>query len=154
MVKIVKGNLLDCTEDIIVHQVNCQGVMGGGVARQLALQYQNKEDVGFTLEDFYNMFCRKYDCDYEKLKGKVLYYLDNKYIANCFSQKPNFDTDYEALKQCFEDIKKTAIDYNYKTIAMPYKIGCGIANGDWDIVYKIIEDVFSDYDCTLYHLEA
>lgn len=27
MIKIVKGNILDCKEDIIVHQVNVQGVM-------------------------------------------------------------------------------------------------------------------------------
>lgn len=30
--------------------------------------------------------------------------------------------------------------------------GCGIANGDWKIVYKIIEEVFRDYDVTLYKL--
>lgn len=27
MIMIKKGNILDCTEDIIVHQVNVQGVM-------------------------------------------------------------------------------------------------------------------------------
>lgn len=27
MVKIINGNILDCTEDIIIHQVNCQGIM-------------------------------------------------------------------------------------------------------------------------------
>ena len=27
MVNIVKGNILNCTEDIIVHQVNVQGIM-------------------------------------------------------------------------------------------------------------------------------
>lgn len=149
MIKIVNGNILECTEDIIIHQVNCQGNMGGGVARQLALQYQNKENAGFDLETFYNVYCRKYDCDYNKLKGKVLYYYDEKYICNCFSQKPNYDTDYEAIKECFVDIKKYAKQHN-KTICMPYKIGCGIANGDWNIVYKIIEDVFNNYNCVLY----
>lgn len=28
MIAIKKGNILNCTEDIIVHQVNTQGVMG------------------------------------------------------------------------------------------------------------------------------
>ena len=28
MISIKKGNILDCTEDIIVHQVNVQGIMG------------------------------------------------------------------------------------------------------------------------------
>ena len=30
MIKTVYGNILDATEDIICHQVNCQGVMGAG----------------------------------------------------------------------------------------------------------------------------
>lgn len=32
-VKIVNGDLLHATEDIIGQQVNCQGVMGSGVAK-------------------------------------------------------------------------------------------------------------------------
>ena len=34
-VKYVEGNIFDCTEDIIVHQTNCQGVMGHGIALQV-----------------------------------------------------------------------------------------------------------------------
>ena len=69
-----------------------------------------------------------------------------------FSQKPNFDTDYEAMKKALVYIKKWA-ENNNLTIAIPYGIGCGIANGDWNKVYKIIEEVFNDYDVTLYRLE-
>ena len=32
--------------------------------------------------------------------------------------------------------------------------GCGIANGDWKIVYKIIEEVFSDSEVVLYELKC
>lgn len=71
---------------------------------------------------------------------------------NMFSQKENFDTDYEAMKIALEEIKQYAKDFKL-SICMPYGIGCGIANGDWNIVYKIIEEVFSDYDVTLYRLE-
>lgn len=35
MIKTVYGNIFDATEDIICHQVNCQGVMGAGVAKAL-----------------------------------------------------------------------------------------------------------------------
>lgn len=28
MIKVVNGNVLDCTEDVIIHQVNVAGVMG------------------------------------------------------------------------------------------------------------------------------
>lgn len=78
---------------------------------------------------------------------------DNKTICNMFSQKPNFDTDYEAMKKALTYIKKWA-ENNNLSIAMPYGIGCGIANGEWSKVYKIIEEVFSDYEVTLYRLEV
>ena len=35
MIKTVNGNILEATEDIICHQVNCQGVMGSGLAKQI-----------------------------------------------------------------------------------------------------------------------
>lgn len=38
-VKIVNGDLLDASEDIFGHQVNCQGVMGSGVALALRRKY-------------------------------------------------------------------------------------------------------------------
>lgn len=118
---------------------------GGGVARQLADRYEN-------LEKEYSEFCEIYDNDYNKLKGKVFkIMIDGKFIMNMFSQKENFDTDYEMMKIALEEIREYARSFKL-SIAIPYNIGCGIANGDWKIVYKIIEEVFRDYDVTLYKL--
>ena len=39
-IKIINGNILDAKTDFILHQVNCQGVMGSGVAKTLR-QYEN-----------------------------------------------------------------------------------------------------------------
>ena len=54
MVKIKQGNILNCNENIIIHQVNIQGIMGGGVARQLAIQYPR-------LEEEYSEYCKIYN---------------------------------------------------------------------------------------------
>ena len=35
MVKYIKGDILNVTEGIIVQQVNCKGVMGAGLAKQI-----------------------------------------------------------------------------------------------------------------------
>ena len=35
MIMEKRGNLLESTEDFIAHQVNCKGVMGAGVAKQI-----------------------------------------------------------------------------------------------------------------------
>lgn len=55
------------------------------------------------------------------------------------------------LEQCLETVKEFA-KINKLSVAIPYGIGCGIANGDWNIVSKIIENVFSDYGITIYKL--
>ena len=146
MIKEASGNILNCKEDIIIHQVNVQGIMGGGLARQLANQYPK-------LEKFYSQHCKDLDNDYNLLKGTVLYYGDyKKTIANLFSQKSNFDTDYIAMKEALNKIKEIARFRNL-SICIPYGIGCGIANGDWNFVYKIIETIFNDYDITIYKLK-
>ena len=36
---MIDGNIFDCTENIIVHQTNCQGVMGSGIAKQVKERY-------------------------------------------------------------------------------------------------------------------
>lgn len=117
MVKTVNGNILNSTEDIICHQVNVQGYMGGGVARQLALQYPG-------LEEDYRIVCQEDNFNYEELKGLAyIKKFNDKYIANLFSQKPNFDTDYKMLERALNWVKKKAIDENL-SIAIPYGIGC------------------------------
>ncbi len=146
MVKIKQGDLLKAKEDIICHQVNVQGIMGGGIARQLANQYSD-------LEEEYKNFCSMHNYNYNLLKGKVFkIMIQGKFIMNMFSQKENFDTDYEMLKIALKEIKEFAEPLNL-SIAIPYKIGCGIANGDWNTVLSIIDEVFRDYKVTLYKLE-
>lgn len=36
MIKVINGDLFTSKANFIVHQVNCQGVMGSGVAAQVA----------------------------------------------------------------------------------------------------------------------
>lgn len=125
MIKIETGNILNCSEDIIVHQVNVQGIMGGGVAKQLALQYPK-------LEEDYAEHCRNLDNNYKHLRGNVFFYRgqDNKIICNMFSQEKNFDTDYEAMKKALNYIKKWA-ENNNLSIAIPYR------NRVWNSKWKL-----------------
>ena len=37
--EIIDGNIFNCKENIIVHQTNCQGVMGHGIAAQVKERY-------------------------------------------------------------------------------------------------------------------
>ncbi len=146
MIKHIKCDIFESGADIICHQVNCQGVMGSGIAKQVREKFP---EVYKEYKEF---------CDSEKAQGKTplgrwqavridpLYM--NKYIINIFAQENyGYDgqcyTDYEALRGCLNEIKRTAPN---TTIAIPYLMGCHRGGGDWNIVYKMIEEVFTDYD--------
>lgn len=157
MINVVIGNLLEAEENIIGHQTNCQGVMGSGIAKQIRDKYPN-------VYDMYIDFCS--DKRPRELLGKCQFapigepdgnFFVSKYIANLFGQlnygrtKQRY-TDYDALRAALTRLREVAEYYKF-SVALPWNIGCGFANGDWDIVSRIIDEVFDGYEVTLYRLE-
>lgn len=129
----IKGDLLSADADIICHQVNLQGYMGGGLALSIANKYPSVEKE-----------YRNYE---PKHLGEVCFAkTDDFVVANCFSQTEDFNTDYDSLEQCLWGVKAYMTEHDLKKIAIPYKYGCGIANGDWETVLSIFGYVFDDID--------
>ena len=143
MIIIKRGNLLYCNEDIIGHQVNSNGIMGAGIAKQIKDKYLSDNEE-------YEDVCNNSPSD---LYGKT-YLIETceKIIANIFSQV-NFNTDLKHLETALIDLKKFAQKMDL-TIALPWGIGCGIANGNWSEVENVLIKVFDNYDINLYYLEG
>ena len=135
--KVIKGDLLEADADIICHQVNLQGVMGGGLALSIATKYPNVNKV--------------YE-DYEPKKLGEVCFADsgNFTVANCFSQTEDFKTDYKSLSKCLLNVRKCMLDRGYRTVAIPYKYGCGIASGNWDKVLKVFDECFNGFNLLIY----
>ncbi|MED4817662.1 Appr-1-p processing protein [Bacillus atrophaeus] len=158
MINVIKGNILDATEDIIVQQVNCKGVMGAGLAKAILKRYPN---VKSEYQSFRNFNLNKGLTD-KDLLGLVNYVrvTDGKVIANVFGQieikKNRFDktvyTKTEALTRGLKEVKELSKQLN-KSVAIPYGIGCGLAGGDWNMVSELIDSIFSDYKVTIYKLD-
>lgn len=149
MIKIVDGDLLKAKEDIIGHQVNCKGIMGGGIALQIKKKYPNVF-VGYKSECFNGGYGRGLlgKCQIIKCEGKDIANLFGQYsISNIWKC-----TDENKLKEALESLMWYAKLHN-KSVALPYKIGCYRGGADWKVVYKIIEEVFERYDVTLYRLD-
>lgn len=157
MIKEIKGNLLDTHCKLIAHGVNCQGVMGSGVAKAL---YEKWPEV----RENYLQYCHiNRDFTPEEFLGKVpLVTIKRKYdeivVANCFTQQ-NYGYDrqvylsYSSMEECLMKLNKFMIINNYKEIAMP-KIGCGLAGGNWEKVKEIINEEFHhDITINVYFLE-
>jgi len=161
MIRKVNGNILDYDNDIIVQQVNCLGVMGGGLARQIMNVYPE-------VPQQYKKFCKKAIkalSETSGLLGEVLYtdVYDGKIIANIFGQisirTSQYDnevyTKYWALGAGLENVRHLALSKNY-SVAIPKGIGCGLANGDWEIVEKMIYEIFDSttLDVVIYNYEG
>lgn len=138
MIHYVKGNLLDSNCDYICHQVNCQGVMGSGIAKQIRERWPE-------VYESYKKFCHKYDdYDIDNLLGEIdLARIDGstRYVINMFSQdKYGYDgrryTSYDAFANClYEILDRVPIG---ATIGFPKKIGCGLGGGNWLIISQMI----------------
>ena len=131
MYEIIEGDLLNTDADIICHQVNLQGYMGGGLAYSIARKFPDVEE---TYTDFE-----------PKVLGEVCFAkTDTFVVANCFSQTIDFKTHYNALKKCLKKVKVYMNENGLKTVAIPYNYGCGIANGDWNKVLNVFDSVFEN----------
>ena len=155
-VVVKEGNVFDSDADIICHQVNCQGVMGSGVAKEIRERYP------YVFKE-YKMACNIAKDYPAKLLGEaqILGVDENdktRWIVNCFGQeKYGYDgaqyTSVGALMEAFQKVATFAEGSNM-IIAMPYKIGCCRGGADWDTVKKIIEVTFKDCNVELWKLEG
>lgn len=120
-------------KQIILHQVNCQGVMGAGFA--------------LYIKKTYPLCFIKYKeiCDSNTTKSNLLgtfqvFEGDLDIILNMFSQdrygRGKCQTNYQAMEKALNSIRLT---FPTETITAPDKIGCGLAGGDWRIVSKLLK---------------
>ena len=135
--KIKTGDILKITEGIIVQQVNCQGVMGCGIALAIRRKWPKvytayREKVSSTriLSGLLN------DVQLVNIEKDL-------YVANMFSQfgygRNKRYTDYEAFITCLVKLlmlrSENCPELN---IYFPYKIGCNNAGGNWNTIKELI----------------
>lgn len=138
----IKGNLLDSNVNYICHQVNCQKVMGAGIAKQIADRWpQVKEEYQANNASLGHISMT--------LVGERQAVINMYAQYNCGTDKRY--TDYEAFYSCLEKIHDATKDTSI--IGFPYGIGCGLGGGDWDIIEKMIEKVLFDREVYVYYID-
>lgn len=151
MIKFFKGDLLTSNADIIAHQTNCKGVMGAGIAKQIKAKYPN------VYYEYKKMCDEYYESGDSRLLLGVVQFVpvnNNQLIANCFAQwgynSRVKQTQDKYFQQCMKTLLYVAQTEKLSTVAIPYKMGCGLAGGDWDrIIYPIIQSVFENSSIAL-----
>ena len=152
MVKCVKGNLLDSDCTYICHQVNCQGAMGSGIAKQIRERWP---EVFSSYRSYYMRFLGNTSSLLGNIWGVKIN--DTQWVVNMFSQD-NFGydgsrfTSYDAFAECLIAMRDRFS--KGKTIGFPKNIGCGLGGGNWKVISALIEEILGkDFDVYIYELE-
>lgn len=148
MLKVVQQDLLTVLHGVICHQTNCLGAMGSGIA----LSIQHKWPGVFAA---YQELCAKYPGSRSiMLLGTCQLIPASKdlLVANIFGQhnygRFGIYTNYRAVTEAFQNLKSqiaTLTDVASRPkVHIPFKMGCGLAGGDWSKYTGIVESVFPD----------
>jgi O-acetyl-ADP-ribose deacetylase (regulator of RNase III) len=159
---IVEGNLLEAKVDVIAHQINCVtlGPNAKGIAKTIHETFPfadiyTKREITEEKTEFGKAYWLKGD---ESFKPVVL-----AITGQYFPGKPatvggrSIDTAENRLKMFEKALNQVKIDLKengYKSIAFPYLIGCGLAQGNWDdyknLIHDFSIDVKNDLDVQVY----
>jgi O-acetyl-ADP-ribose deacetylase (regulator of RNase III) len=145
MIKEIKGDLLDCEANVIIHCCNCQCVMGAGIAKQIAEKYPEADKVDKNTRPG----------DETKMGGfSHARTWDNKIVVNLYAQYSmghgrrhlDYEAFYSGLSKIADKCAATHRERGSVVVGLPKLIGCGLAGGSWLVVLAMIEDVFSRRD--------
>ena len=144
----IKGNavdaLLEGKVNLLLHCCNAQGKMGSGIAKEIRERIPQAYDA--------------YLKSNLKLGTNSYGWLDSdRVVANMVAQEfYGYDgkryVDYGHLANCLRHIN-TLNPMPKIPIAIPYKMACDRAGGDWDTVLELITSLMHDYSIFVYHLE-
>lgn len=148
-IEIIKGDLFTTDCQVIAHQVNCQGVMGSGVALQV------KEKHSRAYERYYQMVMKQGG----NVKGRCQLVESNDIqVANLFGQEFfGYDnrqyTDINLLNNALLDLKDQMIGKGLCSVAFPFKMASDRGGANWEDVYELIEIHFgTEFEVKIYKL--
>lgn len=151
MITIKTGDLLQAEEKVIGHQVNCLGC-AGGLAYAVFKKYPDAEsDYLQIIERVREMGGQGYALlGLAQTTGQQK---DGHIICNLYGQfYPGEDYRPDQLEKALKNLGEIARRLNW-SVALPYKLSCGICGGDWTEVLQIIERTMEDVNCVIYRRE-
>jgi hypothetical protein len=154
--QVINKNIFDGEWHGMVHCCNLYHAFGAGIAKQIKIKYPNA----------YKADCKSGYGDKLKLGFFTLSHEEGETIYNLYGQK-GIGNDRNPLKRnCQYDFIHDGIwricefildskDNKPYILAIPHGMGCGLAGGEWSIVYSIlgyIENQFADIHFHIYKL--
>lgn len=146
-IKYFDGNVLTSTAPIIMHQVNCKGVMNSGVAKAIKEKWPHVFD---EYRKFHSALTT------EVLLGTTQFVSigNGRYIANLFAQERyGYNgvkyTSYDAIDKCLKSVARNCENGEIERVAMPYKMSSDRGGADWEVILALVQSAFRDTDITV-----
>ena len=154
MVTFVDGDLLDLRGvDAFAHQVNCLCVKPHGLSKQIADKYpwadiyskrrsEGQRNLAVVEDRGVPGTIKIFKSPTSQSPDVVCFLSQWDFGSTEQSWRripPHEDTTENRLvwfRQCFQQLRTVDI----KTLGLPYRMGCGLAGGDWTLYFKVIND--------------
>ena len=169
MIKEIEGDLIECgvkgVFDIIAHCTNCWNTQGGGIAVPMSKTFGTDKfkmeakkfagDInklgtidynGFKLENGIPVSMNNYSPDIKPDLVVVNMYGQFGMGARFGNSPYGIPFDYDAFRMCLRKMNRV---FKGKHIGLPSRIGCGLAQGNWEYVLEMIGEEMGDCDVTL-----
>lgn len=158
MVEIRQGNILEATEEVICHQTNCVSSDSAGLAGQIFTKwpetnvYKSRNNFSVPGEVIYSPLPKhKFP---QIIAHMMAQFKPGK--SRIRRQREQIDSPKKRLsyfKKCLKFLSKRHA-FCSNSFAFPWKIGCGLAGGNWDEYMDLILE-FSDAnnEVVIYKLE-
>lgn len=128
--KTISGDILRIESGIICQQVNCANGYGAGLSGKIAKKYPQVEQA---YRDIFKKLPRKEIfglCQPVRVSEELI-------VVNIFAEW-NYANAYETgivstdMDKLVDGLHRICAQYVDHDIYVPYKIGCGLAGGDWN----------------------
>ncbi|WP_394555384.1 hypothetical protein C1N61_28025 (plasmid) [Priestia aryabhattai] len=155
MIHIQRGDLFKANVNFILHQANCESLMGKGIAQTIARLYPLAEKVDKEFPHTPKERLGKYSI------ATIL--KNNLYIVNLYGQQ--FRGKAKSVKEqneryifLRESLTSFLVDLNKKQtkeqkrykVGIPYKMASDMAGGSWERILEILLSVSEEQKIDLY----
>ncbi len=142
MIRINK-DILSVDRGIICQQMNALGIAGAGLALETSKRYPR------SITEYIAKRPNFGDCMLYSIPGN-----DDLVFAFLVGQmgygRVDRQTNYGALSNALHELRRliSLNSYQYFPVYFPYKMGCGLGGGSWEVVEELLEYYFPNgYIC-------
>ena len=146
----IQKDITTIEKGVIMHQVNCQNVMGADVTKAIYLKHPivKQEFHNLAKQEPYNTPSKRFGLVQPVRINEQLIVL-NSFSQLYYGRNKNIKyTDESALIKNLKKLDVYAKERNLPAY-VPEKIGCNLANGDWNKIKDFIENETDVIICAL-----